>query len=45
MRSKKGLEAKLNEEFELKNQELEAKFNALVLQNEEKQRLELEAKR
>ena len=41
---KKGLEAKLNEEFELKNQELEAKFNALVLQNEEKQRLELEAK-
>lgn len=41
---KKGLEDKLQEEFKQKNQELEAKFNALVLQNEEKQRLELEAK-
>lgn len=41
---KKGLEAKLSEDFERKNQELEAKFNDLVLQNEEKQKFELEAK-
>nr|BFD33532.1 hypothetical protein GTC16762_31510 [Pigmentibacter ruber] len=41
---KKGLEGKLQEEFERKNQELEAKFTDLVLQNKEKQRFELEAK-
>ena len=41
---KKGLEDKLQEEFKQKNQELEAKFNDLVLQNEEKQRFELQTK-
>lgn len=41
---KKGLEEKLHEEFKQKNQELEAKFNDLVLQNEEKKKLELEVK-
>ncbi len=41
---KKGLVEKLNAEFERKNTELEEKFNELLLQNQEKQRVELEAK-